>query len=145
MNIPTLKGKFLDSLDLWLEERIDDMLRDNAAMAIPAVYIKRGCHNIINKYEGKISDGIDKAALFLADENGNIDANTLFKDAMELFKGMEEVSFDLGVIDGVIGKGRVAINLPDNILMSILFGNKKTLTFNENDFLELKSLLLDQE
>lgn len=145
MNIPALKDKFLDSLDLWLEERVDDMLKDNAAMAIPAVYIKRGCHNIINKYEGKISDGIDKAALFLADENGNIDANTLFKDAMELFKGMEEMSFDLGLVDGVIGKGNVAINLPDNILMSILFGNKKTITFNENDFLELKSLLLDQE
>lgn len=140
-----LKDKFLDSLDLWLEERVDDMLKDNAAMAIPAVYIKRGCNNIINKYEGKISDGIDKAALFLADENGNIDANTLFKDAMELFKGMEEMPFDLGLIDGVIGKGKVAINLPDNILMSILFGNKKTITFNENDFLELKSLLLDQE
>lgn len=145
MNIPALKDKFLDSLDLWLEERVDDMLKDNAAMAIPAVYIKRGCHNIINKYEGKISDGIDKAALFLADENGNIDANTLFNDAMELFKGMEEMPFDLGLIDGVIGKGKVAINLPDNILMSILFGNKKTITFNENDFLELKSLLLDQE
>ena len=145
MNIPALKDKFLDSLDLWLEERVDDMLKDNAAMAIPAVYIKRGCHNIINKYEGKISDGIDKAALFLADENGNIDANTLFKDAMELFKGMEEMPFDLGLVDGVIGNGKVAINLPDNILMSILFGNKKTITFDENDFLELKSLLLDQE
>ena len=38
MNIPALKDKFLDSLDLWLEERVDDMLKDNAAMAIPAVY-----------------------------------------------------------------------------------------------------------
>lgn len=145
MNVSALRDKILDSLDIWLEERVDDMLKGNASMAIPAVYIKRGCHNIIKKYEVKISDGIEKASLFLADEDGNIDANTLFKDAMELFKCMEETTFDFGLVDGVIGKGKVSINLPDNILLNILFGNKKTITFNENDFLELKSLLLDQE
>ena len=79
MNIPTLKDKILDSLDLWLEERIDDMIKDNTSLAIPSVYLKRGCHNIFNKYEGKISEGIDNAALFLTDENGNIDAKTSLK------------------------------------------------------------------
>lgn len=145
MNIPTLKDKILDSLDLWLEERIDDMIKDNTSLAIPSVYLKRGCHNIINKYEGKISEGIDNAALFITDENGNIDAKTVFEDIMKIFSSMEETSFDLGIIKGIVGKGKVSLTLPDNILTNIVFGSNKAITFNEDDFLELKDLLLEEQ
>lgn len=145
MNIPTLKDKVLDSLDLWLEERIDDMIKDNTSLAIPSVYLKRGCHNIINKYEGKISEGIDNAALFLTDENGNIDAKTVFEDIMKIFSSMEETSFDLGIIKGIVGKGKLSLTLPDNILTNIVFGSNKAITFNEDDFLELKDLLLEKQ
>lgn len=145
MNIPTLKDKLLDSLDLWLEERIDDMIKDNTSLAIPSVYLKRGCHNIINKYEGKISEGIDNAALFLTDENGNIDAKTVFEDIMKIFSSMEETSFDLGIIKGIVGKGKISLTLPDNILTNIVFGSNKAITLNENDFLELKDLLLEEQ
>lgn len=143
MNIPTLKEKMLDSLDTWLKGRVDEMVSDNPALSLPSVYIKRGCHNILNKYEGKISQSIDNAALFLADENGDINTNTLFTDAMEIFKGLEDNTFDIGLVQGVVGKGRISITLPDNIFTNIIFGNKKTITFNENDFLELKSLLVE--
>lgn len=145
MNIPILKDKILDSLDLWLEERIDDMIKDNTSLAIPSVYLKRGCHNIINKYEGKISEGIDNAALFLTDENGNIDAKTVFEDIMKIFSSMEETSFDLGIIKGIVGKGKLSLTLPDNILTNIVFGSNKAITFNEDDFLELKDLLLEKQ
>ena len=141
MKIETLKEKFVGSIDLWLGERVDEMLSGNPSMAIPAVYMKRGCHNIIKRYKDNINNGIDNAALFLADEEGNINADTLFMDAMELFKGMEETPFDIGFVTGTIGKGKVCVTLPDNILMNVIFGNKKTITFNEDDFLELKTLL----
>lgn len=143
MYIPTLKEKMLGSLDTWLKGRIDEMVSDNPALVLPSVYIKRGCHNILNKYEGKISQNIDNAALFLADENGDINTNTLFADVMEIFKGLEDNTFDIGLVQGVVGKGRISITLPDNIFTNIIFGNKKTITFNENDFLELKSLLVE--
>lgn len=145
MNIPAFKDKILDSLDLWLEERIDDMIKDNKSLAIPSVYLKRGCHNIINKYEGKISEGIDNAALFLTDENGNIDTKTIFEDIMKIFSSMEETSFDIGIIKGMVGKGKVSLTLPDNILTNIVFGSNKAITFNEDDFLELKDLLLEEQ
>lgn len=89
MNVPTFKEKILDSLDTWLKGKVDDMVSDNPSMALPSVYIKRGCHNIIHKYEDKFSKGIDNAALFFADENGNINIDTLFEDAMNLFENME--------------------------------------------------------
>lgn len=144
MNIPTVKEKFLGSIDTWLKERIDDMVSDNPVLTLPSVYIKRGCHNILNKYKGKISEGIDNAALFFADEEGNINIDSLFKDAMELFGTMEKTSFDMGILKGFIGEGKVAITLPDNIFMNIIFGSKKTLTFGEEDFMELKTLLLTE-
>lgn len=143
MKVEVLKEKFLDNIELWITGRIDDMVKDNPTLALPSVYIKRGCHNIINKYEGKISKSIDNAALFLADEEGNIDAGTLFEDVMELFKGMEESAFDMGLVKGVIGNGKIAFTLPDNIFTNIIFGSKKTLTFGEDDFLELKSLFIE--
>lgn len=142
MKVPELKDKFINSIELWLEDRIDDMLKDNPAMAIPAVYIKRGCHNITKRYKDNINDSIDKASLFFTDEEGNINADTLFADAMTLFKEIEESPFDIGIIKGTVGKGKVSLTLPDNIIFNILFGNKKTITFDENDFLELKTLLM---
>lgn len=143
MNKDTLKEKFLDSIDLWLEGRVDDMLKGNPSLSIPAVYIKRGCHNILHKYKENIGESIDKAALFLGDENGNIDASTLFTDVIALLKGMEETPFDIGLMKGTIGKGKVCISLPDNVLLNLILGNKRTLTFGEDDFLELKSLLME--
>lgn len=143
MNIPSLKEKMLSSLDTWFKGRVDEMVGDNPTLAVSSVYIKRGCHNLLNKYEGKISQSIDNAALFLADENGDINTNTLFTDVMEIFKGLEDSTFDIGLIQGVVGKGRISITLPDNIFTNIIFGNKKTITFNENDFLELKALLVE--
>ena len=114
-------------------------------MTIPSIYLKRGCRNIINKYENKISNGIDNVSLFLTDENGNIDTNTLFNDAMELFNTIDETDFEFGVVNGMVGKGKIVINIPDNIFTNIMFGSKKSITFNEDDFVELKSLLLEQE
>lgn len=143
MNIPTLKEKMLSSLDTWFKGRVDEMVGDNPALAVSSVYIKRGCHNLLNKYEGKISQSIDNVALFLADENGDINTNTLFTDVMEIFKGLEDSTFDIGLVQGVVGKGRISITLPDNLFTNIIFGNKKTITFNENDFLELKALLVE--
>lgn len=143
MKVEALKEKFLGGIELWLEGRVNEMLSSNPALAIPSIYMKRGCHNIIKKYKCRIEEGIDDAALFIADENGEINGDTLFADAMELFKSMEEKPFDVGFLDGTIGKGKVSITLPDNVLTDIIFGSKKTLTFDERDFSELKSLLIE--
>lgn len=71
------------------------------------------------------------------------DAKTVFEDIMKIFSSMEETSFDLGIIKGIVGKGKLSLTLPDNILTNIVFGSNKAITFNEDDFLELKDLLLE--
>ena len=141
MNIPELKEKLLTSLDLWADARISDMVKDNPALAIPSVYMKRAAHNVIAKNKESWGKSIDNATLFIADEDGNIDADTIFSDLMQMLENISNYEFDFGLIKGRINDGAVSIDLPDNIITTILFGSKKSISFTKSDFEELKSLI----
>ena len=141
MNVTELKEKLLTSLDLWADARISDMVKETPALAIPSVYMKRASHNIIAKHKDSWGKSIDNATLFIADENGNIDADTIFTDLMQMLESISNYEFDLGFIKGRIDGGTLSIDLPDNIITNILFGSKKSISFTKTDFEELKSLI----
>lgn len=141
MNVTELKEKLLTSLDLWADARISDMVKENPALAIPSVYMKRASHNIIAKHKDSWGKSIDNATLFIADENGNIDADTIFSDLMQMLENISNYEFDLGFIKGRIDGGVLSIDLPDNIITTILFGSKKSISFTKDDFEELRSLV----
>ena len=141
MNVTELKEKLLTSLDLWADARISDMVKGNPALAIPSVYMKRASHNIIAKNKDSLGKSIDNATLFIADENGNIDADTIFTDLMQMLESISNYEFDLGFVNGRIDGGILTIDLPDNIITNILFGSKKSISFTKTDFEELKSLI----
>ena len=141
MNVTELKEKLLTSLDLWADARISDMVKENPALAIPSVYMKRASHNIIAKNKDSWGKSIDNATLFIADEDGNIDADTIFSDLMQMLENISNYEFDLGFIKGRINGGTLSIDLPDNIITTILFGSKKSISFTKDDFEELKSLV----
>lgn len=142
MNVTELKEKLLESVDVWADARIDDMVKGNPMLAIPSVYMKRAAHNIISKNKDKWDKSIDNATLFIADENGNIDADTIFIDAMQMLKVVENYHFDFGIIHGHIDNGTISIDLPDNPFIAILFGSKRSINFTEEDFVELKDLII---
>ena len=141
MNVTELKEKLLTSLDLWADARISDMVKETPALAIPSVYMKRASHNIIAKHKDSWGKSIDNATLFIADENGNIDADTIFTDLMQMLESISNYEFDLGFVKGRIDGGTLSIDLPDNIITNILFGSKKSISFTKTDFDELKSLI----
>ena len=141
MNVTELKEKLLTSLDLWADARISDMVKENPALAIPSVYMKRASHNIIAKNKDSWGKSIDNATLFIADEDGNIDADTIFSDLMQMLENISNYEFDLGFIKGRIDGGALVIDLPDNIITTILFGSKKSISFTKDDFEELRSLV----
>lgn len=141
MNVTELKEKLLTSLDLWADARISDMVKENPALTIPSVYMKRASHNIIAKHKDSWGKSIDNATLFIADEDGNIDADTIFSDLMQMLENMSNYEFDLGFIKGRIDGGAITIDLPDNFVTTILFGSKKSISFAKEDFEELKNLL----
>ena len=141
MNVTELKEKLLTSLDLWADARISDMVKETPALAIPSVYMKRASHNIIAKNKDSLGKSIDNATLFIADENGNIDADTIFTDLMQMLESISNYEFDIGFVKGRIDGGTLSIDLPDNIITNILFGSKKSISFTKTDFDELKSLI----
>lgn len=141
MNVTELKEKLLTSLDLWADARIDDMVKTNQMLAIPSVYMKRAAHNIIAKHKDSWGKSIDNATLFIADEDGNIDTDTIFSDLMQMLENISNYEFDLGFIKGRIDGGVLSIDLPDNIITTILFGSKKSISFTKDDFEELRSLV----
>lgn len=141
MNVTELKEKLLESVDVWADARIDDMVKGNPMLAIPSVYMKRAAHNIISKNKDKWDKSIDNATLFIADEDGNIDADTIFSDLMQMLENISNYEFDLGFIKGRIDGGVLSIDLPDNIITTILFGSKKSISFTKDDFEELRSLV----
>lgn len=141
MNITELKEKLLTSLDLWADARISDMVKENPALAIPSVYMKRAAHNIIAKNKDSWGKSIDNATLFIADEDGNIDADTIFSDLMQMLENISNYEFDFGIIKGRINSGALVIDLPDNIITTIFFGSKKSISFTKDDFEELRSLI----
>ena len=141
MNVTELKEKLLTSLDLWADARISDMVKETPALAIPSVYMKRASHNIIAKNKDSLGKSIDNATLFIADENGNIDSDTIFTDLIQMLESISNYEFDLGFVKGRIDCGTLSIDLPDNIITNILFGSKKSISFTKTDFEELKSLI----
>ena len=141
MNVTELKEKLLTSLDLWADARISDMVKETPALAIPSVYMKRASHNIIAKHKDSWGKSIDNATLFIADENGNIDADNIFTDLMQMLESISNYEFDLGFVKGRIDGGTLSVDLPDNIITNILFGSKKSISFTKTDFDELKSLI----
>ena len=63
---------------------------------------------------------------------------------MQMLENISNYEFDLGVIKGRIDGGALVIDLPDNIITTILFGSKKSISFTKNDFEELRSLITSE-
>ena len=109
MNVTELKEKLLTSLDLWADARISEMVKENPALAIPSVYMKRASHNIIAKHKDSLGKSIDNATLFIADEDGNIDANTIFEDMMQMLENISNYEFDFGFINATFDKSEIKL------------------------------------
>ena len=142
MKIDDLKDKLLTSIDLWADARIDDMVKGSPMLAIPSVYMKRAAHNMKAKKKDAWGKQLDTASLFVADENGEINADTIFEDLTQMLKSIEDYHFDLGILHGHIDNGTIFIDLPDNIVTTLLFGSKKSIGIGESDLAELKNLIV---
>lgn len=144
MNINTLKEKFSSGIERWTMNRIDDMVKSNPAFAVPSVYIKRAARNIIAKNRDCLEGQIDNVSLFLADENGEINTGTVFDDLAKMLTAMEPKHYEMGMISGTVGDGSISIDLPDNIITTIMFGSKKSITITPEDLVELKNILTEE-
>ena len=146
MNIYTesaaMKKKVADAIEEWALEIVDGFTSGNPRMTMTGVYIKNGIRNYRKREEAKWDKMIDDAALFIADEKGEVDMDKVFKDAMQYLNDVEEMPISLGLFGGTIGKGTIKIHIPDNMLMRLLFGENSALILREADFKALKEMMV---
>lgn len=131
-DVTKFKSDLTSALQSWGEAKIDELF---ASKPVIKHYAKKGLSNYLAK--GKFENMIDNALLFIADSEGRIDSATLFDDALNIFNDMEPVS--LGSV--TIGKGEIALTVPDNPLWGIVFGNLGKVRLTSEDIVELKALL----
>lgn len=142
MNPTELKEKISDSLQMWIDERIDNLSTNYPKLKTASVYLKRGARNYILHQQEKINSAIDNASLFLCDENGEIDIEILFSDFMQMFRDMDEVDFGNGIIEGTLGKGAIRFILPNSPITNLLFGDTEAIKITDADILELKKIIM---
>lgn len=143
MKIEELKNRLLDSIGEWIEERIDTLATDHPSVAPASVYLKRGAHNYFNRERERIDNMLGQAEMFIADESGDVNVDTLFDDLVAMFKKIEERPFHAGPLHGQLGKGAVSINIPDNFVCTLLFGDCGKIRITAEDFMELKNMVSD--
>lgn len=141
LSVQDFKEKMLGNLEVWAESRIDSLAEANPHLRVISVYVKRGLHNYIAKSKGRIGEVVDRAAMFLCDEDGNVNAETLFDDAMSLFRTVPETQVDIPPVNLTVGKGSIRISLPESPFSSLLFGETRSIRITEDDLMELKRML----
>jgi len=139
-----LKDRLICSIGKWADSRIDDFAECNPRMRTASVYMKRGIKNWLVREDKAIAEMIDGVAMFVCDENGEIDAGMVFDDLMTMFAEADEVPFGSGLLRGTIGKGVIRFQLPDNPIMSLLFGNSQAIKITATDFKELKAMMTEE-
>lgn len=142
MNLQELKERLAPSIEKWIDARIDDMIKGNPSLAIPSVYMKRAAHNIVSRNKEKWEEKIDNLSLFIANEDGVVDAESVFEDAMQILKTMEKKPFDIGFLHGTIGEGCISIDMPDGVISALLFGSNKSIAITIDDIAELKKIFI---
>ena len=140
-NANEAKKQIIDAFEEWALNIVDGFTSNNPKMTVAGVYIKNGIRNYRKKKECEIGEMIDDAALFIADDKGEVNLNKVFTDLGQFMKDADNIHVDLGFTDAVIDKGLLKINIPDNWFMNMIFGSGNALVIKESDIADLKLMM----
>lgn len=129
------------SVRTWAESKIDELCVTRPRLKAASVYLKRGLNNWLDREENKVGEMVDTLALFAADKDGNIDADTLIEDAVNIFREMDMNYTETGAFAVEYGKGAVTIHIPHNLFLDMIFGDLGQVKITADDLLELKALM----
>jgi len=138
-DVNQLKGMIKNVLQDWGNAKIDEMLPKKAA---PKAFLKNGLNNMLTRYDANINKWVDNIFLFIADENGIIDSDTMIDTLADIFKEMPKKEYSYGSFGVVAGGGEVIISFPHNFLMDMLVGDMGSIKFTTEDILDFKGLFV---
>lgn len=125
----------------WGECKIDELAGTKPKLKAASVYLKRGLNNWLDRQESDIEQMANTLALFAADKEGRIDADTLIDDAVQIFREMDANFTQVGALAIEYGKGAVTITIPHNPLLDLIFGDLGQVRITADDIIELKELM----
>ena len=135
-----LKNDLLVNMEEWAIYKIDALVECKPNLKMASTYLKRGVRNWIAREDCRIDQMVDKAALFIADENGNINTDVSINDFLEMFKVMDVQKANMGIFDIEYGEGEIKMNIPRNPIIDIFMGDLGQIKITCEDILEIKDL-----
>lgn len=136
--IGEVKEHLLKALDGWTAEMVDMMGEKNPGVKSMSVYLKRGVHNMLHEEAEEVEEMLNNLALFIVDENGNYNLSKFVDDVAEMITGMDEMPYELGILKGTIGGGKVRVVIPENFLTRIMFGDTGAVCISMDDVRRMK-------
>lgn len=131
-----IKQHLATTAQTWLSQQIDIAVEHNPRLAFIAKRLKDGLSNTIaNKV-----DMIDPYLPFITDERGRLNVNSVSEELLNAFDEMPVRDYQYMGLDIEVGKGRIAVLFPDNILINLFLDNNKLL-LNRADLQELFKIL----
>ena len=73
-DVNQFKGDLKSAFQQWGESKIDELFAERAAAR---TFMKNGLNNMLNRFDGKINGYVDTFFLFVADESGTVDSDTM--------------------------------------------------------------------
>lgn len=136
-DINRFKGQLKSTLQQWGNSKIDEIFPNKPQMK---AFAKNGLNNIMARMDAKLNKYIDGLVLFVGNENGVIDTDTMVDMAAEVFKEMEPHRYQFEFMDIEVGRGKVVFNLPQNFMFDLLLGKSGNITMTVDDILEMKGM-----
>lgn len=138
-DVNKFKGTIKNALQDWGNAKIDEMLPKKAA---PKAFLKNGLNNMLARCDANINKWVDNIFLFVADENGVIDSDTMIDTLADIFKEMPKKEYNFGALGVVAGGGEVVVSFPHNFLVDMLVGDMGSVKITTEDILEIKNLIV---
>lgn len=138
-DVNQFKGEVKSAFQQWGESKIDELFPERAAAR---TFMKNGLNNMLNRFDGKINGYVDMFFLFVADESGTVDSDTMIDSLAGLFKEMKERKYPVGMVDVTVGNGQLVIDLPHNLFLEMLVGDLGKVKFTTEDIKDFKNYLI---
>lgn len=138
-DVNRFKGTVKSALQEWGNAKIDEMLPKKAAAKH---FIKNGLNNMLSRYDDRLNGWMENLFVFVADENGVIDSDTMVDAIAGIFGEMPRKEYDMGMFHVTAGAGEVLVDFPHNFLTDMLVGDTGRIRLTTDDILEFKNLIV---
>ena len=123
-----VKKQLIDAGQRWITGQVDMAVEHNPRLSFISKRLKDGLNTTL---ANKI-DKIDPYLPFITDESGALNIKSASEELLNAFDEMPKRDYDYMGLDVSVGKGRIEVNFPNNILSNLFLDNNKMIIVRED-------------